>query len=302
MPGLHLATSVSLLSSIPAPTSVPHAKRDQYLPVPAMDYSPRTDPLDGSLGLFLVMCGLILLFILAVAILFWRIHVHRRARRNVTSQGIQEVREELPLPALLYNPESNASRTSVKFPPSLRIRSPIKNKLKVLKLQSSVGGVHPVHSKGARRPISKDSLTPSLPSIVVSECSPVIPSSNMFTPGVATSPSRSSSSSSLTSVTSTASNASLTVSGYPIQPQAAPLTSVDDLCKYPGVKRISLSGKAPRGANGSNGPARHNSRRGKENMLPPGLPSGVHNMTQLQSAGKSVTMTTAVPLANYRLV
>jgi hypothetical protein len=190
MPGLHLATSVSLLSSIPAPTAVSHARRDQYLPIPSEVKTQGTDPLNGSLGLFLVMCGLVLVFVLAVAVFFWRIHLHRRSRHLVSPQDVEQVggNLSLPLPTLLYDTNPNDSHTGVKFPPNLRIRSPIKNKLKLLRINSAKETI--VQCAQAQTRITSTNCTPmtknftalSLPSIVVSECSSTVPNEDVFGP------------------------------------------------------------------------------------------------------------------------
>ncbi|KAI0089481.1 hypothetical protein BDY19DRAFT_993086 [Irpex rosettiformis] len=304
MTGFHLATSVSLLSSIAAQTAIPNSKRAQYIPVPDKEYMPRTDALDGSLGLFLVMCGLILLFVLAVTVFFWRVHVHRRSRRTITTQDIEEVRNVVSVPALLYKPGSNASHTSVKLPPSIRIRSPVKNKLKFFKFRST-GNVtskdsSPSSSTGPRRPIiSKNGSTLSIPSIVVSECSPVIPTLDTLVPdntAMHTAHSRSSSASSLSSVSSTASTESLRV------PESHKPRIVS-----PVLSNLNTNSSAKRGGrkvefkniNRPKGPIRSSSRGGKENAVPPRIKGGIYDMTQLDHEGKPVRLAAKNVMASH---
>ena len=287
MPGLHLATSVTLLSSIPAPTAMPHSKRAQYIPVPDKEYMPRNDSLDGSLGLFLVMCGLILLFVLAVTVFFWRVHVHRRSRRAITTQDVEEVRNEVSIPALLYNPDSNASHTSVKLPPSLRVRSPIKNKLKFFRIKSAHGDVADADNVPAsvtenrRSTISKNPPMLSLPSIVVSDCSPAIPiDTSPADSTTTTSHSRSPSASSLCSVSSTASADSLRVPG-------AHNSQTTILRTDTSAKRVSSTGRkvAFKSINRPKGLVRSSSRGGKENVVPRSSKGGIYDMQQLDHKG-----------------
>ncbi|KAI0797212.1 hypothetical protein BC629DRAFT_1502248 [Irpex lacteus] len=314
MPGLHLATSVTLLSSIPGPTAMPHAKREQYIPVPSKEYMPRTDSLNGSLGLFLVMCGLILLFVMAVAVFFWRVHVHRRTRRAIAAPDVEEVRRDIAIPTLLYNTDSNASHASVKLPPSLRVRSPIKNKLKSFKLKATKGNVaeaaHGPSVLGQRRStISKVSPKPSVPSIVVSECSPVIPTSDVFAPTNSTTMathSRSSSASSMSSVSSTGSTGSLRVPGS-YKPQATVLVTLDSassLGSNSRTKRFSTSDRKVKfkSPSRSKGSARSSSRGGKENAVPPGLKGGIYDMTQLDGKGKPVRLAPKTVMASHTFV
>ncbi|KAI0342324.1 hypothetical protein BDW22DRAFT_1345473 [Trametopsis cervina] len=281
MPGLHLHTSVAVLSSIAAPTAMPappNMKRDtsQLLPAPApgistTSSSARTDPLDGSLGLFLVMIGLIMLFVLAVAIFFWRVHLHRRARIIA-----QDTERTVPLPTLLYGAsEPRASRTSLKLklPPSLRVRSPVKNKLKFFILKSTTVEAAPDVAQRNRISVGP----PVLPRIVVSQCSPVIPSRNPFEAPAAPSTARTggkTSRSSSSSTSSLSSNASETlhVPGAARQPLVSFASSKN-------AKRASSAGAKGKGK----GFMRSNSRAGKENAPPRSLL--MYDMSQVDAKG-----------------
>lgn len=124
---LHVPSAVRLQSSIAAPTGMSRRAEPSFSA--EQELHRHTDPLDGSLGPFIVSCVLVLVVILAVASVFWGVHRRTRLRLR-TQQGT------------VLSTESHVSLLSagvLQRPPSrLRIRSPIQ-RLRLLRGAESDG-------------------------------------------------------------------------------------------------------------------------------------------------------------------
>lgn len=210
---IHLNPTMHMLSSIAAPSSVADDTDSRLSDLPSSVSSPHGDSTQGSLGLYLILCGVVLILVIGAGTLLWRIHGnHRRspADHSSSNQDREEQRQprrnniyyeyeppDLQLPTVSYIPDGGApaqgnpksgALMKLQLPATLRIRSPVRNKFKffTMKLGDAAQPWRQRSSStaaGSTSPIAMQQALPHLlgappvvPSIVISECSPIIPS------------------------------------------------------------------------------------------------------------------------------
>lgn len=171
---IHLPTPVRLLSSIggPPPTSTQAQAVDPRS-------NPIADPLQGSLGLYLVICLIILALVLGVAAVLWRVHVHRRPRLVPAGSRPGVSLSNNSIVCLPDFPPSTISVNSIDSAKTLanplQAKKPVE-RLGLFRMDKSSGG-----STALPLWTSPDERSPALvPAIVVSRCSPAIPSQSHF--------------------------------------------------------------------------------------------------------------------------
>lgn len=169
---VNIPTTVHLQSSIPSPTGLSRRDTGYYENAIPHQFNTRQDPLDGSLGPFLVSCAVVFVVILGICSVLWG--VHRRtilhAQRLHSPVTVEKDGTTCPSPCDLS--------TDLKPPPNrLRIRSPIQ-RLRLLRSSSQNGSASTI-------PIWTSSSGPSatglIPDIVVSRASPIFPVSPSLT-------------------------------------------------------------------------------------------------------------------------
>lgn len=296
--GVHIPSSIRVLTMIATPSPTPQVNNVAALPrLPsnsttdfssesANDSSPHTDPLDGSLGLYLAMCGLVLILILGVSLIFWRIHMNRRTTftgagstvaqdEEVQRVGISVV-DVMQLPTVLYTLDSNVSHPNSKYPGRRPLRAQIKALFDAVKLP---GGI--IRMKNGEDTSCAQERPLSVPSIVISECSPIVPplpfpsSLSSFDIGseISAGPSLNSSTSlSLSQSQSLSASASTSSDNLQVPGTSSsrilPLQSVQDqgVLHNPLTSKVKKSFASRRST--PNKGKRRKSHGGKENMLP----------------------------------
>lgn len=168
---VNIPTTVHLQSSIPSPTGLSRRDTGYDENTTLHQFNTRQDPLDGSLGPFLVSCAVVFVVILGICSVLWGVHrrtiLHARLRSSVTAE-----KDGTACP-------SHCDLTAdLKPPPNrLRIRSPIQ-RLRLLRSSSHNGSASTI-------PIWTSSSGPSaaglIPDIVVSRASPIFPVSPSLT-------------------------------------------------------------------------------------------------------------------------
>lgn len=289
---IHLDPSMPMMSSIAEASAPAGGIEDKYGEIqPFGDTSSisRTERLHGSLGLYLVLLAVVLILVIGSAILLWRIHRRHRAghvsfNRDRHSQDHSADRTytlDLQLPTVSYRPDGitpmnpgvgQDSGTPLKLPALQRAHSLLRYKFAFFTMNvghrdvgggrrrgSISNGSTPPHSSGA-----PPTPTPVVPSIVISECSPVICA--IPPPALQSSPLSSAS----------VSGGTLHVPGSEIH-KPMPLVTVNS----PSKKSFASRRAAPEKSGGKGkGVVRSPIRRGKENVPPSKFKGRVHDMSQ----------------------
>jgi hypothetical protein len=146
----------------------------QPLPQPDLQSSrAQPDPLDGSLGPFLVSCALVTIVILVICSVFWAIHRRSRLQAQTIRHAGRTVVSIETANFSLFPLASNAASSDLMAPPSrLRIRSPIQ-RLRLLRTssQDNTGGTIPLF---ADVPELSHARANGIPEIVLSHPSPAV--------------------------------------------------------------------------------------------------------------------------------
>ncbi|KAF7795589.1 hypothetical protein EIP86_006752 [Pleurotus ostreatoroseus] len=137
--------------------------------------NPIADPLQGSqsLGLYLVMCFMILALVLGISAILWRVHIRRRPRLVPIDAGPGVPRSNSNIVYLPSFPPSTETVNSINsispLPAPLQAKKPIE-RLKLFRDEEPSGG-----STAIPLWASPDKQSPTIvPAIVVSRCSPTM--------------------------------------------------------------------------------------------------------------------------------